>query len=85
MNTEIYNESPVVHRPAFIDGHSVEIPILKILDQDGVVYDGAEMPNIDQALATKMYKTLAFHRVLDERMIAAQRQGRISFLYGSAR
>jgi len=79
MNTEIYNESPVVHQPAFIDGHSVEIPILKILDQDGVVYDGAEMPNIDQALATKMYKTLAFHRVLDERMIAAQRQGRISF------
>jgi 2-oxoisovalerate dehydrogenase E1 component alpha subunit len=37
------------------------------------------MPNIDQALATKTYKTLAFHRVLDERMVAAQRQGRISF------
>jgi len=79
MNTEIYKESPTVHEAAFIDGHSVEIPILKILQQDGTVYDGAELPEIDQELATKIYKSLAFHRVLDERMIAAQRQGRISF------
>lgn len=79
MNTDIYNESPVVHQPAFIDGHSVEIPILKILKQDGSIYENAIMPEIDQELATKTYKTLAFHRVLDERMVAAQRQGRISF------
>ncbi|WP_206484135.1 thiamine pyrophosphate-dependent dehydrogenase E1 component subunit alpha [Thalassotalea sp. G2M2-11] len=79
MNTEIYKESPVVHQPAFIDGHSVEIPILKILKQDGNVYDGADLPEIDQTHATKIYKALAFHRVLDERMVAAQRQGRISF------
>ena len=79
MNTEIYNESQVVHTPAFIDGHSVDIPILKILQQDGTLYSGAELPEIDQAKATKMYKALAFHRVLDERMVAAQRQGRVSF------
>ena len=79
MNTDVYSESKVVHQPAFIDGHSVEIPILKILKQDGSIYENAAMPNIDQALATKTYKTLAFHRVLDERMVAAQRQGRISF------
>ncbi|WDE13714.1 thiamine pyrophosphate-dependent dehydrogenase E1 component subunit alpha [Thalassomonas haliotis] len=79
MNTEIYNEGPVVHKPVFIDGHSVEIPILKVLQQDGTLYPGAELPEIDQALATKVYKTLAFHRVLDERMVAAQRQGRVSF------
>ncbi|WP_281558918.1 thiamine pyrophosphate-dependent dehydrogenase E1 component subunit alpha [Thalassomonas sp. RHCl1] len=79
MNTEIYNEGPVVHKPVFIDGHSVEIPILKVLQQDGTLYPGAELPEIDQELATKVYKTLAFHRVLDERMVAAQRQGRVSF------
>ena len=79
MNTETYSESPVVHQPAFIDGHSIDIPILKILKQDGSIYDGATMPDIDQALATKTDKTLAFHRVLDERMVSAQRQGRISF------
>jgi 2-oxoisovalerate dehydrogenase E1 component alpha subunit len=79
MNTDIYKESPVVHSPAFIDGHSVEIPILKILKQDGSVYDGAELPVIDQEHAVKIYNALAFHRVLDERMVAAQRQGRVSF------
>jgi 2-oxoisovalerate dehydrogenase E1 component alpha subunit len=79
MNTDIYNEGQTVHTPTFIDGHSVEIPILKVLQQDGTLYEGAELPKIDQALATKVYKTLAFHRVLDERMVSAQRQGRVSF------
>ena len=77
MNT--YKASQVVHIPTFIDGHSVDIPLLKILKQDGSIYDGAQLPDIDQELATKIYKTLAFHRVLDERMVAAQRQGRLSF------
>jgi len=79
MNTDSYNEGAVVHTPVFIDGHSVEIPILKVLHQDGTVYEGSQLPEIDQALATKVYKTLAFHRVLDERMVASQRQGRLSF------
>ena len=79
MNSDIYNEGQVVHQPNFIDGHSVEIPLLKILKQDGTLFDAAKMPAIDQALATKVYKTLAFHRVLDERMVASQRQGRLSF------
>lgn len=79
MNTEIYKEGQVVHTPAFIDGHSVEIPILKILKQDGTIYSGAQLPDIDEDKAAKIYKALAFHRVLDERMVAAQRQGRVSF------
>ncbi len=79
MSTTTYQEGQVVHKPTLIDGHSVDIPILKILQQDGTTYEGADLPDIDQALATKVYKTLAFHRVLDERMVAAQRQGRISF------
>ena len=79
MNSDIYKDGPVVHQPSFIDGHSVEIPLLKVLKQDGTLYKGAQMPEMDQALATKVYKTLAFHRVLDERMVASQRQGRLSF------
>ena len=79
MNTELYPTGPVVHQATFIDGHSVEIPILKILQQDGSVYPNADLPDIDCALALKAYRALAFHRVLDERMVAAQRQGRISF------
>lgn len=79
MNTVKFSESEAVHQATFIDGHSVAIPILKILKQDGTVYANATLPDIDQTLATKIYKTLVFHRVLDERMIAAQRQGRVSF------
>lgn len=79
MSSELYNDGPVVHKPTFIDGTSVEIPELKILKQDGSVYEGSDMPDMDQALAVKVYKTFAFHRVLDERMVASQRQGRLSF------
>ncbi|MCH2055045.1 MAG: thiamine pyrophosphate-dependent dehydrogenase E1 component subunit alpha [Thalassotalea sp.] len=79
MNTDIYKEGEVVHSPAFIDGHSVDIPVLKILKQDGTTYPNAELPELNQVEAEKVYKALAFHRVLDERMIAAQRQGRVSF------
>jgi len=79
MSSEPYPDGPVVHQPSFIDGSSVEIPELKILKQDGSVYAGSDLPTMDQALALKVYKTLAFHRVLDERMVASQRQGRVSF------
>ncbi|MCI2285490.1 thiamine pyrophosphate-dependent dehydrogenase E1 component subunit alpha [Colwellia sp. MSW7] len=79
MSSELYNDGPVVHKPTFIDGTSVEIPELKILKQDGSVYENSDMPIIDQALAVKVYETFAFHRVLDERMVSSQRQGRLSF------
>jgi len=79
MSTELYNDGPIVHAASFIDGHSVEIPELKILHQDGSIYPEADLPDIDKELALKIYNTLAFHRVLDERMVASQRQGRLSF------
>jgi len=79
MSSELYNDGPIVHKPTFIDGTSVEIPELKILKQDGSVYKGSELPDMDETLSVKVYKTLAFHRVLDERMVASQRQGRLSF------
>jgi len=79
MSTQLYNDGPIVHQASFIDGHSVEIPELKILHQDGSIYPGADLPDIDKDLALKIYNTLAFHRVLDERMVASQRQGRLSF------
>ena len=79
MSSELYSDGPVVHKPTFIDGTSVEIPELKILKQDGSIYEGSDMPDMDQALATKVYETFVFHRVLDERMVASQRQGRLSF------
>lgn len=68
-----------VHRVSFLDKESLHIPILRILQADGTTYDTAVLPVIDEALATKIYDTCVFTRVLDERMLGAQRQGRISF------
>ena len=79
MNRDEYKQGLDVHTPVFIDGHSVEIPVLKILNHDGTVFPGAELPEINQELAVKIYQSFVFHRVLDERMVASQRQGRLSF------
>ncbi|WP_298444446.1 thiamine pyrophosphate-dependent dehydrogenase E1 component subunit alpha [uncultured Ferrimonas sp.] len=67
------------HQAQLVDGHAFNFPTLKVLQADGSVYEQAQLPQIDQALALKMYHSCVFTRVLDERMLAAQRQGRISF------
>ena len=73
----------ILSRAVFADASSLRIPMLQVLDQDGTVRDDAELPAIDQPLAEKIYQTMLFIRVLDERMVAAQRQGRISFYMSS--
>ncbi|MCL1041088.1 thiamine pyrophosphate-dependent dehydrogenase E1 component subunit alpha [Shewanella marisflavi] len=73
------SNTETVHRVSFLDKDSLSIPILKILQADGTTFENAVLPVIDQALAAKIYDTCVFTRVLDERMLAAQRQGRISF------
>ena len=76
-NAISHNE--IVHSVSFLDKNSISIPILKVLQADGTVYDNAVLPSIDEALANRIYDTCVFTRVLDERMLGAQRQGRISF------
>ncbi len=72
-------ETNSVGKPAFIAGSDLPIPTLKILAADGSLYAGAEAPPLTQSLALKMYSAMVFTRILDERMVAAQRQGRLSF------
>lgn len=69
----------IVHEPTFYDATSLHIPTLRILREDGTLYPGASIPELDQTLALKIYDTFLFIRALDERMLASQRQGRISF------
>ena len=64
---------------AFIEGSALDIPMLQILDKDGTVIENATTPNLDKETALRIFDTMQFIRVLDERMTAAQRQGRISF------
>ncbi len=69
----------VVHTPEFLRGDELQIPTFKLLKQDGSPYKGASPPDLDETHALKIYKAMVFTRVLDERMMAAQRQGRLSF------
>lgn len=79
MSDQRNTNADIVHRPRFLSGHEMTIPTLRVLQQNGKTYKDAELPAIDQTLALKIYDTFLFIRALDERMLASQRQGRISF------
>ncbi len=68
-----------VHKLNFIRGDELQIPTYKVLKQDGSPYKGAEVPDMDKGTALRIYRAMVRTRVLDERMLAAQRQGRLSF------
>lgn len=72
-----------VNNVDIIENGIIDIPMLQILGQDGTVHQDASEPELSQETAVKIYKTMQFTRVLDERMVAAQRQGRISFYLAS--
>lgn len=67
------------HEVNIIENGLIDIPMLQILQPDGTVHTDAVAPELDRETAHKIYRTMQYIRVLDERMIAAQRQGRISF------
>ena len=62
-----------------IENGIVDIPMLQLLDDDGQLLKGAKAPDLGSEKALKILSTMEYIRLLDERMIAAQRQGRISF------
>ena len=66
-----------------IENGLIDIPMLQILQPDGTVHPDAEEPDIARDTAEKMLEVKQFIRILDERMVAAQRQGRISFYLAS--
>lgn len=71
--------SQSIHKPKFISGDTLDIPIFKVLKQNGTLYPKVVEPELSQEFALKIYRDLVFIRVFDERMVNAQRQGRISF------
>ncbi|MGP4843481.1 thiamine pyrophosphate-dependent dehydrogenase E1 component subunit alpha [Marinobacter sp. 1Y8] len=72
-------KSKVVYSPTFTDGAEFQIPTFKLLKQDGSLYKGGKAPALKKDKALRIYKAMVTTRVLDERMLAAQRQGRLSF------
>ncbi len=62
-----------------IENGLIDIPMLQILQPDGTIHKESTVPDLSKEKANKILETMHFIRVLDERMVAAQRQGRISF------
>lgn len=73
------NESNITHSLQLISGFALNIPTLSLLKPDGRLHKGAKAPKLSKETALRIYDTMLFIRVLDERMVAAQRQGRLSF------
>lgn len=71
------------HEVHIIENGLIDIPMLQILRPDGTLHEKAEAPDLDEKTAVKIFNTMEYIRVLDERMIGAQRQGRISFYLAS--
>ena len=68
-----------ISTPVFMDGSSLTIPQLSVLQADGSLVAGAKVPDLSRELAIKIYSDMVYIRTLDERMVRAQRQGRLSF------
>jgi 2-oxoisovalerate dehydrogenase E1 component alpha subunit len=51
----------------------------RILDEDGNVLPGVQAPSIPDADLKKLYETMLAVRIMDERMLRLQRQGRLGF------
>ena len=69
----------LIHRVNVIANGLIDIPMLQVLQADGTLHPEAEAPKISKQVALKILNTMQYVRLLDERMVAAQRQGRISF------
>lgn len=67
------------HKVTIITNGLLDIPMLQLLDEQGQETNSKQTPAIDKAEALKIFKSMSFTRLLDDRMIGAQRQGRISF------
>jgi 2-oxoisovalerate dehydrogenase E1 component alpha subunit len=67
------------HSATFLAGDEFTIPTFCQLRQDGTLHEDGEPPDLDRDTARRIYHAMVATRVLDERMMAAQRQGRLSF------
>ncbi len=62
-----------------VDKQSTSMPMLQLLNPTGELLNEQYKNAWDKKIALKLFYAMHFTRILDERMVAAQRQGRISF------
>ncbi|KAL0960980.1 hypothetical protein HGRIS_005977 [Hohenbuehelia grisea] len=74
--------SPIVAKPHFFNSvteDGQQIPTYRVLDGTGKPLDGAELPEVNETLAHKLYENMQLLPTLDNILYNVQRQGKISF------
>jgi 2-oxoisovalerate dehydrogenase E1 component alpha subunit len=69
----------IINHVSVIENGLLDIPMIQLLDENGVETDANQSPDLNEVTAKKIASTMQYIRLLDERMVGAQRQGRISF------
>ncbi|KIJ62617.1 hypothetical protein HYDPIDRAFT_30214 [Hydnomerulius pinastri MD-312] len=76
------SQSPVVAKLQFfnsVTGESGQIPTYRVLDGVGIPIEGAEVPEISEEYARKLYENMQLLPTMDNILYNVQRQGKISF------
>lgn len=71
------------HEVTIIKSGMVDIPMLQLMDESGQEKNKQQTPSLNKQQALKIFQSMTFTRLLDDRMVGAQRQGRISFYLAS--
>ncbi|KAF8195587.1 branched-chain alpha-keto acid dehydrogenase E1-alpha subunit [Pholiota molesta] len=76
--------SPIVSKLSFFNSvqGNEQIPTYRILDGVGRPLEGAELPDIDEQFARRLYENMQLLPTLDNVLNNVQRQGKISFYHG---
>lgn len=78
MTTQSVPKAP----PRYAPSSTAESDVIHVLRDDGTL-DPANDPKMDQALVQRLYEHMVLVRILDDRLVTLQRQGRIGFHIGS--
>lgn len=76
------SQSPITPKPHFFNAVTADgkqLPTYRIIDGVGNVIEGAELPELDEQLARRIYKNMALLPIIDNLLNNIQRQGKISF------
>ncbi|KAH9920467.1 branched-chain alpha-keto acid dehydrogenase E1-alpha subunit [Fomitopsis serialis] len=77
------SQSPIVSTLKFfnsVTGDGTQIPTYRVLDSVGQPVEGATLPEeIDEAMARRMYESMAQLPIIDNLMYNVQRQGKLAF------
>jgi 2-oxoisovalerate dehydrogenase E1 component alpha subunit len=68
--------------PRYAPSSTAESDVIRVLRDDGSL-DPAHDPKLDPELVLRLYEHMVLVRVLDDRLVVLQRQGRIGFHIGS--